>query len=444
MSRLFCFVYGIILFLLSSFALQAIQVLPPPPKVSLPQATPSPILVLAIDGAAVRGIAQLEFLKIIETQVNMALAKHDLKDRKLNQPVTYQTESLTDIFDFFAGTSAGSVNVGMLLIPDDVQKANTQGHQPKAKFSLKEIEEKVPVTLEAAFSKPPLRSLRTLGGALGSKFSAKPLEQQLKDYTQQSRMSDLTKPAVITSYDLRTREVMNFSTYDACRRDPHNITPFKSPTTKDFLGHDRNVLLWQAMRASAAAPVFYKPLELDIGGKSRALIDAGLFVMSPTLLAWLEVQKIYPNRPMVIISISGGTVKEDRKVKTEGATAGNALTMLKPTIETAIEGQQALTDLMMKELKGITYHRLNFPVISRDFDDVSEKNIQALKEAVKATVNTPDFQKIIEDIANARLQRRKRQDLNPYVCPAKQSWLDHSRKNIDPKILSKIADAYQK
>lgn len=395
----------------------------------------SPILVLSIDGASVRGIAQFELLLGIEEKINAALAADA---RAANQPFTRL--NITEIFDFFAGTSAGSINVGALLIPSDYALTNTPGHVNKPKFSSSELKEMLPDTLKAAFSSSTFRKFRTLqvpgvGGLLGSKFTAGPFEQLLQELAGQARMSDLVKPAVITSYDLRTRDIMNFSTHDACTSKKDDVIQYQPESNKDFYRKDTNVFDWQAMRASSAAPVYYKPFELKIGGKLRALIDAGLFIMSPTLLAWIEAQKIYPGRPLTIISISSGNIDEVREVQTQGSTAGSIPKALQPTIETALEGQQALTDLMMRDLPGIKYHRLSFEVKNKVFDDVSPENIKALENAAKKTITTSEFRVAVDDIVAAIRERKAKlkknpQDFTPYVCQAKVEF----RNNTDLRL----------
>ncbi len=420
----------------------------------------SPVIVLSIDGAAVRGIAQFELLLAIEQKVNERLAK-EAQAASGGKTFKYERMSITDMFDFFAGTSAGSVNVGALLVPADYTLSNTLGHQNKAKFTLEELKARLPETLKAAFSSSTFRKVRTLqvpgvGGLLGSKFTAGPFEELLQEIGGKARVSDFVKPAVITSYDLRARDIMNFATYDACTiKKGEDVVKFQPQSDRDFHRTDKNVFIWQAVRASSAAPVFYKPLELEIGGKPRALIDAGLFIMSPTLLAWIEAQKIYPRRPLIVISISSGALMEARDVQTKGSTAGSIPKVLQPTIETALEGQQALTDLMMRDLPNIKYHRLSFEVKNKDFDDTSEKNIKQLEEAAKVTIASLDFKNALDDIVSAILERREKmkkdpRDFAPFVCEAKAEFvknmdlrLSHKGPSSDEK-KQKISDALKK
>jgi patatin-like phospholipase/acyl hydrolase len=283
-----------------------------------------------------------------------------------------------------------------------------------------------------------LRSLRTLWGLAGSKYTAKPLEDYLKRITQETRLSDLVKPAIFTSYDLRAREVINFSTREACsladeQKKDETTYGFKSYALKpdsNYMIKEKNFLLWQALRASTAAAVYYKPYEIEIGRKQRALIDAGLFIMSPTLLAWIEAKKIYPDRRFIIVSIGSGTLKDARVIKAKGNTAGSIPQVIQPTIETALEGQQALTDEMMKALPDVTYFRLSFDVKSKEFDDFSDANIEALKNAARAQAGSPQFDKMIAALTQGRKERKEDTTFKPFICNIKQEQLDIQKKLI--------------
>ena len=123
MLKLFATLH-VLLLLSIGFTVEAAQITPqtpksnPPPKPSnqsgrpLPtppqgacksEASKSPILVLSIDSASVRGIAQFELLLAIEDQVNAVLAA---EAGAAKQPFTRL--NITEIFDFFAGTSCSS------------------------------------------------------------------------------------------------------------------------------------------------------------------------------------------------------------------------------------------------------------------------------------------------------------------------------------------------
>jgi uncharacterized protein len=433
----------------------------------------SPILVLSIDGASVRGVAQRDILEAIERKVNEKLREREKENLRSSGSGAFKLpqESITSIFDFFAGTSAGSINVGAILTPKDPLNANTTGNVPTPKFTLDELETRVPEMLEAAFSSSTFRQMRTLGGIAGSKFTAKPLEEYLQKYTTgttpeskdiQARMSDLVKPAVITSYDIRRREIMNFSTYEACRvkNSQSNCNQSKADdqeiylSPKDangFIWNQMNVPIWVALRSSSAASTYFKPVEIELLGHVRALVDAGLFVMSPAMLAYLEAQRLYPDRPIVLVSISGGALGEAREYEATGPTAGSIPKVLKPTIETCIEGQPALTHIMMKLLPNVSYFRIEFEVVNKEFDDVSEKNIQALKAAAAKAEQSLAFNAAIDAIVDARLQRIEKlkkdpNDFKPFICEAKENQMKTKAGALPDQsaVLKEIAAHQQK
>jgi hypothetical protein len=82
---------------------------------------------------------------------------------------------------------------------------------------------------------------------------------------------------------------------------------------------------------------------------------------------------------------------------------------------------------MMQELPNIrNYHRLSFEVVSKEFDDTSEKNVKSLLAAAQKTIASPDFEKAIQSIVNALVERRQKNDLNPFICDAK----DKQRRDV--------------
>jgi len=73
-------------------------------------------------GQSVRGIAQLALLEVIESSVNAKVMLHIQKESgRVDQS---KLINITDIFDVFSGTSAGALNVGAILIPDNPEGAN--------------------------------------------------------------------------------------------------------------------------------------------------------------------------------------------------------------------------------------------------------------------------------------------------------------------------------
>lgn len=162
----------------------------------------SSILVLSIDGASVRGIAQLALLEVIESSVNAKIMLHIQKEIwRVGQS---KLMNITDIFAVLAGASAGALNVGAILISDNPEGANLPEVKVKPLYSTEELRSKLPAILSVAFSSSTFRKVRTLDGLLGSKFTVKDLEKFLQDMTDGT---DKAKPEPVSKKSQR-RQVM--------------------------------------------------------------------------------------------------------------------------------------------------------------------------------------------------------------------------------------------
>ena len=386
----------------------------------------SPAVVLSIDGAAVKGIAQADILIALEKEVNLRLQEY----AKIHNE-GYKYLKITDLFDYFAGTSAGSLNVGFLLIPQDSKSANASATPVEPKYTLQGLKQRIPEILKAAFSSPfkrRVRVMQVMGVALaGSKYSSKPIEAKFDEIAGDTRISDLVKPAIITSQDWTTYEPVIFSTVDTCSVDPNEEVFYQERDRDGYQWKDSNVTVKDAIRASMAAQSFFKPKVIKLDGKQRVLVDGGNVAQNPAWVAHVYAQEYFKDRPLTIISISGGQhVTKDgkvlsHKVKAKGKTAGKILSIIEPTISGGMQGQQLLTDQMMEKIPNLTYHRLHFDITNNKFDDTSEKNQTALHEAARKTINSAEFKQAVKSIADAFIERKVKKDLKPFICAAKKS-----------------------
>ncbi|PQE23033.1 ankyrin repeat protein [Rutstroemia sp. NJR-2017a WRK4] len=119
-------------------------------------------------------------------------------------------------------------------------------------------------------------------------------------------------------------------------------------------------LLWQACRATSAAPTFFAPLAFEDPetGKQRRLIDGGIVNNNPVSLVYRESQDLWPNTTPLLISIGTG-LKEDTQFK------GAALSIAKSLVEIATETEathQRFKNGSGKELANKNkYFRFNVP-----------------------------------------------------------------------------------
>lgn len=422
----------------------------------------SPVLILSIDGASVRGLAQLYILQALEGMLRSALQLPNLR--------------LTDVFNLYAGTSAGAINTVALLTPSNVVEGDSQNavlpigtflipryslNRPVANDEkgaalldqeiekldvsspafLDDLRERGAVDLTAAANlligktfKQTLATgahkLRVFFGVTGARFKHETLENMLKGITTMKvinkqkaaidegrvyyRMSDTVKPAILTAWDARNRDLFLFSTFDACQH------PNDKPENA------RNKEMWFAARTASAGPTYFNPTELveDIGAEKvhRILMDAGLIVMSPALLGLAEAMRIYPGRRYVIVSLSGGVMGAPREgLETKGVHAAGMDKILKPAIEGAVEGGPKVAEHVLSLMPNVLYLRVNFEVNNTRFEDASDENIIHIKQAAANAIVSEEFKTIVNAVAKAYREQEIKKDISPYkkcVFPA--------------------------
>src|SRR4030095_7972167 len=184
-----------------------------------------PKRILSLDGGGVRGILSLQYLERIERL---------LRDR-YGDP----TLVLSDYFDLIGGTSTGAIIAGGLVLGGNVRRLE----QEYLKLATK------------IFKKPFFRI-----GAFVPKFSNLSLEQALQEaYGVETTLS---------SPDLRTGLMVMAKRMDT--GSPWTITnnpkdPYHTPVSgQKRIGH-ANMLLWQIVRASTAAPHYFRPEDVVVG-----------------------------------------------------------------------------------------------------------------------------------------------------------------------------------
>ncbi len=327
-----------------------------PPAVSKDR----PVVVISIDGGGVRGIIPT----IMIDKIEKALRK-----------------DITKVGDVFTGTSAGSIVIGLLNIPGKDGKPLFTGE--KALIESTKI-------IKEIFHNSAKRTIRTLGGLAGSKYSAKPLEKYLKEYAKTTTVGNTIKPVVITSVDITTNKPYIFSTFNAIKNPPSNNLP-----------------LWIAIRASTAAPTYFKPIGIEtVDEEQYRLVDGGLVANNPEMLGLFHATALYPkHKKFIVISLATGKPAIKRKIPIKGNNAGSLFQMLKPTIEGSLDSQADLSSEMMALMTAgkhmsVEYHRINVevPKACAALDNASDKNLACLKKVALERVEQSDFQNMVASL----------------------------------------------
>lgn len=324
------------------------------------------IVILSVDGGGVRGIVP----GVLVDQMEQSLG-----GRKISEVV-----------DVFAGTSAGSILVSLLNIPED---PNAPAGQRVAKNTAAQALELSDIAISKIFDTSGPRKYRVLFGLLGSRYSNKPLMQLIKEEAGvATKMNQLVKPTLITTVDLGTHQ------------------PFYFDSNID----NSTLFTWEAVLASSSAPTYFKPYPLILpDGSVKKLTDGGLVSNSPQLEALLYAMDLYPNRRYLLISLAtGGTVVKEQ-VAAKGATAGSIPKILGKTVETLLDSQAGKSTRVINLLAKNPQLKIDFvridvtlPKECSSTDDASDGNIKCLKDAADNVSKSLKFQNMISKLKEAK------------------------------------------
>jgi len=198
-----------------------------------------PKRLLALDGGGIRGIFTLQYLKRLETM---------LRER-------YDDESLLlcDYFDLIGGTSTGSIIAAGLAFGNDVDfligQYNELGQQIFGESKQK----------------------RGLFGLFAPKFSKTNLRRSLEKHFNASLGSDAVKTGLMVM----------------CRRADtgspwalHNVPTgkyYSAPPGANWIAN-KDFLVKNLISASAAAPTYFEPEEIEVGINPDGSPETGIFV----------------------------------------------------------------------------------------------------------------------------------------------------------------------
>lgn len=258
-------------------------------------AAPRPRRLLALDGGGILGIISLEILLEIEQQ----LAKETGQDSAFR---------LGDFFDYIGGTSTGSI------IAAGLAKGMS-------------VEDLITFYTESGEDMFEREWLINRAYAL---YEKDPLEKKLK--------------AVLSDRDLGAsdlRSLLLIVTRNATTDSPWPLTnnPYAMYNDRRRDNCNLDFPLWEVVRASTAAPVYFPPEDLKIkpGQSAHIFVDGGVTPYNnPAFLLYRmatapEYRLGWPSgeKEMMLISVgTGSAAKIDPNVDVSGHWVGKNLTML--------------------------------------------------------------------------------------------------------------------
>jgi patatin-like phospholipase/acyl hydrolase len=318
--------------------------------------------ILSIDGGGIRGI--------IPGQVLVSL------EEKLKKKSGNPEARIADYFDLIAGTSTGGILTCAYLCPE-------KKHPKRSKFTAKEVVELYLHRGHEIFSQSLFHKIVTAGGVLDEKYPSEPLEKALEEYFGDTKLSQLLKPCLISSYDITRRQAHFFTKHDAAKKKGW-----------DYFVKD-------VARATSAAPTYFECSRVtSFTGINYPLIDGGVFVNNPALCAYSEVHHQFKATAVEMAILSLGTGFERKQYDYNVAKDWGMMGWIKPLIGIMMSGVSEVVDYQLQQIYSAVkapkqYLRLNaeLPItVQPELDNASPENINALKEFGAETAQKFDDQ----------------------------------------------------
>ena len=237
--------------------------------------------ILSLDGGGIRGIFSLEVLVRME-----ALLREHFHAPKL---------VLADHFDFIAGTSTGAIIAAGL----------SWGKSAEEVLDL--------YVSHGTTMFQPVPWYRPIRRMLVSRYEAKPLSDMLRRNFSEDGNGEV--PALLDSKRLRTLLLVvmrNHTTGSAWPVTNNPLAMYNDPNLPDC---NLKIPLWRLVRASTAAPVYFDPEEIMLGGQRHVFVDGAITPYNnPALIAALTAilpcyRLAWETGPDKIRLISVGTLR---------------------------------------------------------------------------------------------------------------------------------------
>ena len=156
-----------------------------------------------------------------------------------------------------------------------------------------------------------LRTYNEIAGAVFCKANRKPSfkDGAFKATTLEKKIQDLVAAKELGEYMLRENNEADFANTFVCAVPAANMAHprlFRSYAVRENAG--TNCMIWEAARATTAAPTFFKRMTIvDDGGAQEDFLDGGLLFNNPAQLALSEALRIFGGVSKLGCLISIGT-----------------------------------------------------------------------------------------------------------------------------------------
>ncbi len=218
---------------------------------------------------------------------------------------------------------------------------------------------------EKIFPKSAFRQLQSISQVFGEKYDVQSLEKLLDKIFGDLIMKEAMTPVFVTTYDCYGGKPFMIRSYG-----------------------DQQFPMKEAARATSAAPTYFTPLTVSPIEEDHpyCLIDGGICVNNPALVAYIEAKKLFGAAEHYHI-LSLGTASTKFSLKQDQYVGGGMIGWMDPAKGSPLyqamrSSQYGLTDYALNSLPEVSYHRID-GVLDKGhirLDDAREENITLLKD----------------------------------------------------------------
>jgi hypothetical protein len=311
------------------------------------------IAILSVDGGGIRGLIPGRVLAALERRAGMPVCR---------------------LFDVVAGTSTGGIIALALTKP----APGTSTPQYAASDLVELYRDRGAEIFHRSFA----QRVMSANGLAGPKFSADAIEEIVRNAFGEARLHDALTPVVVTSYDTAAARPYFFKSY----------RPVTAPDDAGARFEDDH-LMWQAARATSAAPTFFPPYLLAPtdpkrpGAVERPLVDGGVYANNPAMCALADAYRMFGQRESAtqFLVMSVGTGSDDLKLSYGEICRRGLLRWAIPVLQIVFDGVSDTVDYQVREMADV-YYRFQREDVREGIDDVSPETIQRLLDAADALV----------------------------------------------------------
>lgn len=296
-------------------------------------------LVLAIDGGGIRGLVPALLLKDLEEA---------------------QGVQVKDVFDLVVGTSTGGI----------LACASAVGFEASTVVDL--YRERGP----KIFKRTWRNRIRNPGGMFRPRYTIAQLYDELHDIFRDKRLDDQDLgPMIATSYDMRSGTPVFFKSRS------WRGTPI------------RQIYLRDIAYATAAAPTYFPPVDINDGNGGGYMVDGGVHSNDPAMVAWVEARKLWPDEEVVVVSMGTGRTAPNWEGKKP--TKWGVIKWAIPALNIMMDGAVDVVDHYCKVLLEDRYIRVDRSLDGVGMDDASSGAMRKMERSAFELSQSAEWARVL-------------------------------------------------